>query len=536
MDLKMEVYSPALELLGLLEIQNSVIWERKAFSAGSFSVEALITEESKTLLVSENIIWIAGEDAGIIEYIQEEAGENGPYITVKGCDLTGILARRILWGRYDLSGPVPALMYQLVDDCCIHPTRGDAEARVIPNLRLSDVPGGGTSIRTQKTGGSLLEALELMGEAYQVPFGVRFVPEVPCMEFWARPGVNRSVHQTVNEPVFYSTELDDVLSSEYSYNAQDYRNVALVAGEGEGKDRVMVTVVGKVETEPEPPTPPEPPEPPVVKYTVSATIDPAGSGTVTGAGTYEAGQTVTLTAAPGEGYKFTVWTENGETVSESDEYTFTVDRNMALVAVFAVASRLPEGYTEVEYIETNSRTMVNTGITVETLETRVVMQMAPIAVSDAMGYLFSAVSDVYASKAYYLEYNGYQNNFTWCCGPSVSSSKIAHPLTANKDVLVDMDSIEKKIKFDESVFDITPYPTNYSVKELVIGGYLYNGYQYDSFPMKIYSAKVYSNGELAGDFITCVNQDGVAGLYDLVSNSFKTNSASSGDITPGPAV
>lgn len=247
MDLKMEVYSPALELLGLLEIQNSVIWERKAFSAGSFSVEALITEESKALLVPENIIWIAGEDAGIIEYIQEEVGENGPYITVKGCDLTGILARRILWGRYDLSGPVPALMYQLVDDCCIHPTRGDVEARIIPNLRLSDVPAGGTSIRTQKTGGSLLEALELMGEAYQVPFGVRFVPEVPCMEFWARPGVNRSVHQTVNEPVFYSTELDDVLSSEYSYNAQDYRNVALVAGEGEGEERTAVTVELDVE-------------------------------------------------------------------------------------------------------------------------------------------------------------------------------------------------------------------------------------------------------------------------------------------------
>lgn len=183
MDLKMEVYSPYLELLGLLEIQNSVIWERKAFSSGSFSLTSLITEESKALLVRENIIWIAGEDAGIIEYIQEEAGEDGPYITVKGCDLTGALGRYILWGPYELSGPVPALMYQLVDDCCIHPSGEDASARVIPNLRLSDVPAGGTAIRSQKTGGSLLEALEALGEAYQVPFGVRFVPEVPCMEF-----------------------------------------------------------------------------------------------------------------------------------------------------------------------------------------------------------------------------------------------------------------------------------------------------------------------------------------------------------------
>lgn len=251
MDLKMEVYSPYLELLGLLEIQNCVIWERKAFSAGSFSLNALITEEAKALLVPENIIWIAGEDAGIIEYVQEEAGESGPYITVKGCDLTGILDRYILWGRYDLSGPAPAQMYFLVDDCCIRPTRGPAESRVVPGLVLAgEPPAGGPSIRIQRTGGSLLEALEALGETYCVAFGVRFNPAVPQMEFWARCCVNRSIHQNAAEPVFYSTELDDVLSSEYSYNAQNYRSVALVAGEGEGDSRVMVTVNGDGTAEP----------------------------------------------------------------------------------------------------------------------------------------------------------------------------------------------------------------------------------------------------------------------------------------------
>lgn len=34
MDLKMEVYSPFLELLGLLEAHNAVVWESRAFSAG----------------------------------------------------------------------------------------------------------------------------------------------------------------------------------------------------------------------------------------------------------------------------------------------------------------------------------------------------------------------------------------------------------------------------------------------------------------------------------------------------------------------
>lgn len=247
MDLKMEVYSPYLELLDLLEIQNSVIWEEKAFSTGSFSVNALITEASRTLLVPENIIWIADDYAGIIEYVQQESGENGPYINVKGCNLTGLLERRILWGLYNLTGTPPAIMHRLVADCCITPTRGDVDERKIPGLVVLDVPSGGSPIRVQKTGGTLLEELEELGSTYGVAFGVRFNPAVPRMEFWTRWGQNRGANQTANDPVFYSTELDDVLSSEYSYNAQNWRNVALVMGEGEGTSRTSVTVNGETE-------------------------------------------------------------------------------------------------------------------------------------------------------------------------------------------------------------------------------------------------------------------------------------------------
>lgn len=126
------------------------------------------------------------------------------------------------------------------------------------------------------------------------------------MEFWTRWGKNRSVNQNVNDPVFYSTELDDVLSSEYSYNSQDWRNVALVAGEGEGNDRTMVVVEADVAPSP---TPPEP-----AKYTIILSVDPAGGGTVTGAGEYEEGKQATVTATPNEGYRFVHWIDGGAEV------------------------------------------------------------------------------------------------------------------------------------------------------------------------------------------------------------------------------
>lgn len=330
MDLKMNVYTPGLELIGLLEVQNSAIWETKAFGAGSFSVSSILTKETRPLLSAENIIWIAGDDAGVIEYISQEA-EESTSITVKGCNLTGLLARRILWGRYDLSGTPPQIMHYLVNECAVNPTRGDTVARKIPGLVLLDPPTGGTSIRVQRTGGELLETLEELGATYGVAFGIRFNPAVPQMEFWTRWGVNRSIRQTVNDPVFYSTELDDVLTSQYTYNSGDYRNVALIAGEGEGNDRVMVTVEGEDETYiPDVPTP----EPTPDKYTVTLSVDPSGGGVATGGGTVNGGTYITVTAAPAQKYGFVGWRENGAIVSTEPAYTFAVNRNRNLTAVF----------------------------------------------------------------------------------------------------------------------------------------------------------------------------------------------------------
>lgn len=302
MDLKMEVYSPFMELVGILETYRSAVWENKAFGAGSFSVDALITPKSISLLSPYNIVWIEGETAGIIEYVQEHHGKDGPYITVKGPVLTGILGYNILHGLYNLTGTAPSIMHRLVSDCCISPTRGDVESRKIPGLVSLTPAAGGDAIRAQKTGGTLLEALEELGAAFGVSFGVRFNPAVPQMEFWTRWGKNRSISQSVNNPVFYSTELDDVLSSEYSYNSQDWRNVALVAGEGDGSNRTMVVVEADVASGP---TPPEPSE----KYTVTLSVSPDGGGVVTGAGEYEDGTQVTVTATPNDGYRFVGWTE-----------------------------------------------------------------------------------------------------------------------------------------------------------------------------------------------------------------------------------
>ena len=70
------------------------------------------------------------------------------------------------------------------------------------------------------------------------------------------------------------------------------------------------------------------------QYTVNVSANPTIGGSVTGGGTYNQGQSCTVTATANNGYSFVNWTEGGNVVSTNASYTFTVNGNRNLVANF----------------------------------------------------------------------------------------------------------------------------------------------------------------------------------------------------------
>ena len=74
---------------------------------------------------------------------------------------------------------------------------------------------------------------------------------------------------------------------------------------------------------------------PNVPCTISVSSNPSNGGTVTGDGTYQKGQTCTLSAIVNTGYTFTGWTKDGTQVSTNPSYSFTVTENAHYVAEFA---------------------------------------------------------------------------------------------------------------------------------------------------------------------------------------------------------
>ena len=72
------------------------------------------------------------------------------------------------------------------------------------------------------------------------------------------------------------------------------------------------------------------------KHIISASSSPVEGGTVSGGGSYEYGEVVTVTAHTAEGYYFLNWTEEGVVVSEYEEYSFTAAADRTLVANFEI--------------------------------------------------------------------------------------------------------------------------------------------------------------------------------------------------------
>ena len=114
---------------------------------------------------------------------------------------------------------------------------------------------------------------------------------------------------------------------------------------------------------------------------ITLAASPATSGTVTGAGTFNKGSNVTVTAIPNEGFTFVNWTEGTTVVSTSASYQFVMDGNRSLVANFAVST-----YT-LNVIAINGTVTKNPDAATYTHGTSVVLTATPAA-----GYQFSGWS------------------------------------------------------------------------------------------------------------------------------------------------
>lgn len=230
--------------IGEINVFETFIWPTAFNAYSTFELWAPVNDENKELLKDGNIIWPDGsETAGIIEIVNPDKNDKGVLrFNIKGRTLESLLTRRIIWGTYNKSSKdyPSTIMCELVNQCVINP---EDEKRKLPFLELADDPLVGEKITYQKTGGELYEAINKLATEASIGFKVVFDPRNKRMIFQVLKGVDRTYGNENNiEPIILDSDLQDILTSNYYRNSQDYKNIALVAGEDSGDARKKVIV------------------------------------------------------------------------------------------------------------------------------------------------------------------------------------------------------------------------------------------------------------------------------------------------------
>ena len=235
-----EVNDTTFDSIGEVNQYESLIWPDKFNGYASFELWAPITEENSEYFKKGNILWCGGDNAAVVEIVKSEIDENGTKTyNVKGRTLEMLLTTRIIWGTYNaVNKDMSTAMYEIVNQNCVNPSNAN---RKIPYLKLAEDLKLGGKITYQKTGGEVYDSLSTIASTYDLGFSVLFRPKTKELIFEVVEGVDRTVEQSVNDPVEFSTELEDLLSSSYYTNDQDIKNVAFIQGEESGSSRKSVT-------------------------------------------------------------------------------------------------------------------------------------------------------------------------------------------------------------------------------------------------------------------------------------------------------
>ena len=230
------VYNNNFEKIGLIDYCASIIWTRKYNDIGDFELYIPATEEALQLMRINRLVQREDMPNSLMiikNIILTTDAENGNFITVSGPSIENYIAQRIIWKQTNLNGTIADNIIQLLNENLIDP---DDTERKINNIEIGETSAAaGQTLKKQFTGDNLLDAISAILKEYKLGFNMLFENNKLIFNIYA--GTDRSFDQTTNPRVIFSPEFDNFITSEYIENTDNYKNVVLVAGEGEGINR-----------------------------------------------------------------------------------------------------------------------------------------------------------------------------------------------------------------------------------------------------------------------------------------------------------
>lgn len=228
---------------GPIDRYVSLVWREQYGACGSYTLVLPMEQALFSAVLGADYLQVHGRvGLGRVEKVTYSGGDNGGTMTVSGRMAESLLSDRIIPRRTVVSGTLCRAVEAVVTaNACI----GE---RAIPCLtvRASDAllgdDGNPLTLEDHVTGRPmdewLYEVLGAVGASY------RIVPdfEAGTLVFEIYRGLDRTQAQTENAFAVFSASFSSAGEFQFVSDSGDHRNFAYIAGEGEGDDRVEVTL------------------------------------------------------------------------------------------------------------------------------------------------------------------------------------------------------------------------------------------------------------------------------------------------------
>lgn len=242
----MEVYilNKNFETVSMIDSYTSLIWTDRYYKAGDFEIYLPTSKENLEKFKPDYYLWNKdSEHLMIIEDIKTTSDiEQGNNLTVTGRSLESILERRIIWNQTELTGSFQNAIKKLLDDNIT--SSASISERRINSFKFSASTDPAITTLTiddaQYDGDNLYDVICKLCEEKKVGFKVTLNSSNQFV-FKLYTGADRSYSQSVNSFVVFSPNFENIINSEYTESKSTYKNVVLVAGEGEGVEQKKAT-------------------------------------------------------------------------------------------------------------------------------------------------------------------------------------------------------------------------------------------------------------------------------------------------------
>ena len=214
--MEIRIYNPALGLQGVIDEFSSLIWVRLYQQAGEFELHTPYAQESKRILLPENIVqkFDGGttSEAGVIEHLEFSKDE----IVIKGRFLESYLDRRLIKDTTYYTGSAETSMRAIISDMV-----------PLPRLELGQEQGLTEELTFQATFKAVSNIIEKTCRA--TALGYRIRPDFTARKvfFEVYKGTDRTA--SAAEKVIFSESFDNLMNESYIYDSVNYKTMAFAS-------------------------------------------------------------------------------------------------------------------------------------------------------------------------------------------------------------------------------------------------------------------------------------------------------------------